>query len=141
MFNVKYPADSGVGGIDSLNSLTGALSLVGGAGITITPAGNDITIAFNGEVEEIVSPADLMLDADDGLVYMWCTDEAFALKSYGGVVAPTLQLFNKDETFYVGIKAANTLAATQVYVLPAVDGNPGDVLSTDGDGNLSWVAP
>lgn len=36
---------SGGGGVTSLNSLTGALTLVAGSNITITPAGSNITIA------------------------------------------------------------------------------------------------
>lgn len=36
------------GGVSSLNSLTGALNLVEGSGITITPSGTDITISSSG---------------------------------------------------------------------------------------------
>lgn len=44
------PAGSGGGGggVSSLNSLTGALTLVAGAGITLTPSGSSITIAAPG---------------------------------------------------------------------------------------------
>lgn len=38
----------GGGGVTSLNSLTGALTLVAGSGISITPAGSNITIASTG---------------------------------------------------------------------------------------------
>jgi hypothetical protein len=38
----------GGGGVTSLNSLTGALTLVAGSGITITPSGSNITIAATG---------------------------------------------------------------------------------------------
>lgn len=34
---------------------------------------------------------------------------------------------------------APTLAASTAYILPAADGGSGDVLSTDGGGNLSWI--
>jgi hypothetical protein len=27
------------------------------------------------------------------------------------------------------------------YIFPAVDGAPGDILTTDGEGNLSWITP
>lgn len=50
-FYGQYPIEgggSGGGGVSSLNSLTGALSLIAGAGISITPSGSDITIAATG---------------------------------------------------------------------------------------------
>lgn len=48
-FYAKYPPNSGGGsGVTSLNSLTGALTLVAGSGITITPSGSNITIAATG---------------------------------------------------------------------------------------------
>src|SRR5271165_5983685 len=45
-----YPVQGGGGssGVSSLNSLTGALSLIAGSGITITPLGSNITIATTG---------------------------------------------------------------------------------------------
>lgn len=45
-FYSSYPVKGGSGsGVTSLNSLTGALTLVAGSGITITPSGSNITIA------------------------------------------------------------------------------------------------
>lgn len=45
----SYPIEGGsTGGVSSLNSLTGALTLVAGSGITITPSGSNITIASSG---------------------------------------------------------------------------------------------
>src|ERR1700678_3772508 len=45
----EYPVTGGGGGgVSSLNSLSGALSLVAGSGITITPSGSMITIASSG---------------------------------------------------------------------------------------------
>lgn len=43
---IELPVEGGSsGGVTSLNSLTGALSLVAGSGITVSPSGSDITIA------------------------------------------------------------------------------------------------
>lgn len=48
-FYSRYPVTgSGGSGVSSLNSLTGALTLVAGSGITITPSGSNITIAATG---------------------------------------------------------------------------------------------
>jgi hypothetical protein len=44
-FFTGYPSGGGGSGVSSLNALTGALSLVAGSGITITPSGSTITIA------------------------------------------------------------------------------------------------
>ena len=46
---INIPGDSGSGGgVSSLNSLTGALTLVAGSGITVTPSGLNLTIAATG---------------------------------------------------------------------------------------------
>ncbi|MCS7303471.1 MAG: hypothetical protein NZ606_08570, partial [Candidatus Kapabacteria bacterium] len=42
-------------------------------------------------------------------------------------------------TNYVGFVAPNQIAANVVWKLPNADGTPGQVLATDGNGNLSWV--
>lgn len=44
-YSTYQPNSATVGGVSSLNALTGALTLIGGSGITITPAGSNITIA------------------------------------------------------------------------------------------------
>src|SRR5580698_9815698 len=41
----EYPVQGGSGGVSSLNGLEGALTLVAGSGISITPSGSSITIA------------------------------------------------------------------------------------------------
>ena len=37
--------------------------------------------------------------------------------------------------------ATDTVKISNTYTLPTVDGTAGQVLSTDGNGNLSWVTP
>jgi hypothetical protein len=51
-----------------------------------------------------------------------------------------LQLYDQDNTNYVGFKSPTTVSTNKIYVLPATDGSPTHVLQTDGSGNLSWVA-
>ncbi len=42
-------------------------------------------------------------------------------------------------TNYVGFKAPDTLAVDKIWTLPAADGTTGQILKTDGSGNLGWV--
>lgn len=48
--------------------------------------------------------------------------------------------FYDDGANYVGFEAP-ALDADQIWVLPDADGDDGDVLTTDGLGNLTWEAP
>lgn len=43
-------------------------------------------------------------------------------------------------TNYVGFKAPDTIASNIIWTLPSSDGTSGNVLSTNGSGNLSWIA-
>lgn len=45
---IRYPAASSSGGVSSLNGETGAVNIVAGSGITVTPSGQNITIAATG---------------------------------------------------------------------------------------------
>lgn len=66
----------------------------------------------------------------------------------------TLAVRNNDDTDDVAFRALNiqisdsgnkitiavpTLSGDTVYVLPSTDGTAGQILSTDGSGNLSWI--
>lgn len=55
-----------------------------------------------------------------------------------GNVALSGGLRLRSGTNYVEIKAP-TLAGSILFVLPATDGGPGQVLKTDGSGNLGWI--
>lgn len=50
-----------------------------------------------------------------------------------------LRIWETDGTHFLGFSAP-TLAATEVWVLPAADGTAGQALVTDGDGNLSFAS-
>ncbi len=41
---------------------------------------------------------------------------------------------------YVGLRAPSSVPNSVVWTLPATDGTPGQVLSTDGNGNLRWTS-
>jgi hypothetical protein len=43
-------------------------------------------------------------------------------------------------TNYLGFKAPDALAANKIWTLPSADGTNGQILKTDGAGNLDWVS-
>jgi hypothetical protein len=51
-----------------------------------------------------------------------------------------IRLKNQDNDNYVELKAPQTLLADLEFILPDSLGDNGDVLATDGAGNLSWVS-
>jgi hypothetical protein len=56
-------------------------------------------------------------------------------------ITPALQFTDLAGDNFVGFRAPNTLTANRVWTLPGADGDSGNVLSTDGGGNLVWVNP
>lgn len=56
-FYAKYPVTGGSSGVTSLNSLTGALTLAAGTGITITPSGGDTLTISAPDVGTVTSVA------------------------------------------------------------------------------------
>lgn len=50
-----------------------------------------------------------------------------------------LRFADADSSNYVGFKSPTTLATDVTYTLPSVDGTPGQNLTTDGTGGLSWA--
>ena len=54
--------------------------------------------------------------------------------------ANSMRFADSDSSNYVAIKASNTVASDVTWTLPAADGTSGQVLSTNGNGNLSWAS-
>ncbi len=61
------------------------------------------------------------------------------VRSADGVTAGKIQINNTANSQSIGIQAP-TLASSYVLTLPTTDGGATEVLSTDGNGVLSWVA-
>jgi hypothetical protein len=53
--------------------------------------------------------------------------------------AKSLRFADTDLSNYVGLKAPATLATNTTYTLPTADGSPGQNLTTNGSGSLSWA--
>ena len=47
--------------------------------------------------------------------------------------------YDADESNYIGLKAPTTVTTNVTFTLPDGDGTSGQLLSTDGSGNLSWA--
>jgi hypothetical protein len=68
----------------------------------------------------------------------------YELKPYDTTVGSTGEIrFDElaaNGTNYIGFKPPDTLATNVIWTLPSADGSSGQVLKTDGAGNLAWVA-
>lgn len=105
---IDLPLDgSGAAGVSSLNGETGALNIVAGTGITVTPAGQTITIASTSGVNSIgtidsqpKSSNALVLSAN--VLYAQSADASFP-----GMVTVGTQTFAGNKTFTGTISASN----------------------------------
>jgi len=72
------------------------------------------------------------------------TQAGYEAKPYGTAAGNTgevrLDELAANGTNYVGFKAPDVIGANKVWVLPATDGTAGQVLKTDGAGNLGWAS-
>ena len=50
-----------------------------------------------------------------------------------------IRLGDADNTHYVGFSSPDTVTTDLIWKLPATDGAAGQILKTDGSGNLSWT--
>lgn len=84
----------------------------------------------------------LTLGADNGDISMACSSEIFRFSSYNNVVAPTFRFEDKTGAKYAGIKAPDIISGSSfTLILPQGTGTSGQVLSTNGSGELSWITP
>ena len=87
-----------------------------------------------------------MQGAVTGLAY--ATDLSNYLALAGGTMTGAINMssqnavnfFDAANDFSVGFKGASSIAANVLWVLPAADGSVGQVLATDGAGNLYWTS-
>jgi hypothetical protein len=103
------------------------------ASITVDAQGR-ITAASNGSSFSAASPGEIGATTPDIGNF---TD--LKVKSAASTVKE-LQLYDQDNSNYVGFKSPTTVTTNKIYVLPSTDGSATHVLQTDGSGNLSWVA-
>lgn len=83
----------------------------------------------NGDIEILTFGGEVRLSSDPEFV---------DLVPYNYTTAPTLRFSNSDETFRVGIKAPDALAASYNMVWPTAQASGQNFLKNDGSGNLSF---
>lgn len=115
---VNLASGGGAAGVSSLNTLTGALTLVGGTSITAVSSGGD-TITVNLEIEQ-----DLELGA-------------YNITSNSGVRNGLVNIVSGG-TGGITLNPATGYVTIDQNTWPNADGSAGQVLITDGGGTLSW---
>jgi hypothetical protein len=82
---------------------------------------------------------DSWVGRDDGAIFV---NTHMTLANDGATVQSQLRLYEQraNGQEYVGIRAPTAVANNVVFTLPGTTGTAGQVLTTDGTGNLSWAA-
>src|SRR5690348_9031145 len=119
---------------------------VGGTALeykTLESTANQITETAGSGIPTFSTPQDIGTSASPTVSGITSTGQAGqVMQPYGTAAGNTgeqrfLEL-TANGANYVGFKAPDNLAANKIWVLPATDGTSGQLLSTDGAGNLSW---
>jgi hypothetical protein len=64
----------------------------------------------------------------------------FANPTFTGTInAPVLRLYDADNSNYVAFTSPSVVSTNITWTLPAIDGEDGQLLRTDGLGTLSWI--
>jgi hypothetical protein len=86
----------------------------------------------------IVTPSGSVIDTEG---FGFSSSLATSTTSFSTSTTNTLnlRLYDKDESNFINLKAPDVLNSNYTLTLPTDDGGEGQVLKTDGNGNLSWV--
>jgi len=119
----------------------------GGTGVALVPTAGAVaySTAANLALSAVGSSGEV-LRSNGGSAPSW----ADSLDLVDLTISNSLELLNqKAIRFYEGgggpnyvqLRAPLTIGSDYTLTLPADDGDPGEVMATDGSGNLSWVSP
>ncbi|TXB64374.1 hypothetical protein FRY74_11320 [Vicingus serpentipes] len=75
----------------------------------------------------------------DGLTISSSSDTSIYLQNNSGFGNPAI-IFNGGGQS-TGLRASTSPSSNLMFTLPVDHGNPGEIMSTDGTGNMSWIAP
>jgi hypothetical protein len=133
---------SGAGGTLTFNSGAASGTGMGGnwlgdAGSTTTAKSGDMILASGSAQNQ---PGG---DITQGSLYL-TSDNAVAIQANGSSTTatfiPTLQFWESTDSFYVGLKASNSITANTTWTLPLQDGTSGQFLQTNGLGQLIFAS-
>lgn len=141
-FYARYPSTGG-GGVTSLNTLTGALTLVGGTGVTITPSGSTITIDATGTgantaLSNLTNPTAVNQDLNMSGTKTLILPNNVALRALDNTLVArdiiSIDAFNRTSIFGVGagniLVYNNVIPSTPDAISLGVVGDPfSDVVS------------
>jgi len=98
---------SGSAGVSSLNSLPGAVNLVGGSGISVTPSGSSITIGNTGSGAMLTTTA----AATDTVTVAGMTSTG-----YCSLTATNASAATNIATTYISAKTTNQITVTHATI-------------------------
>lgn len=145
---LEVAADSigiATGGVTTTQILDGTITttdLSAAAGLTDGQINNNLTVS-GGTVDNTPVGSS---SRSTGAFTTLTTDgqAAFTAEPFGTNAGNTGEIRLRELTAggsnYVGLKSPDALAGNLVWVLPSADGSAGQILSTDGSGNLTWAS-
>lgn len=135
--------EQAVTNISSLNVDGYALSIGGAittAGAFTTSGANSLTLTTTGSTN-VTLPTTGTLATTAGTETL--TNKTLNSPAVGTAITLNargeVRFGDADTSNYVGFEAPATVSSNQIWVLPAADGSNGQVLQTDGSGNLSFT--
>lgn len=124
--------DNGGGPIPTNGNLTDAVAILVGCSNNSTGTGV-ITNAYGLRVFDL-NATTLKVGIDVDVAGSTNIFHEIQVKS-----ASSVRFFDSDSSNFVGLKAPATVSSDVTFTLPSSDGTAGQVLKTDGSGNLSFV--
>ena len=128
--------NASAGNSGNINLTTGTATGVRGD-INLSASNINITSAGASSQFNIANDKTYVLGDATGKLFLG-SDIATYITYYNSASSRPLRFQNASDN-YIGLKAPASIAVDLDFTLPNADGTSGQVLSTDGAGNLSWI--